>query len=132
MVYMTKISRDKYRKTGFILMLAACVSFLAVNLTYWSVLITECGESPILSAIVISLFFASIPFAIVLITYYLPPAGSVITIAISILMLAYWIIALFSDSIRTNPILVYGGIPSSIIFLAGGIFLLMDSVNSKK
>lgn len=60
--YMTKISRDKYRKTGFILMLAACVSFLAVNLAYWPVLITGYGEPPVLSGIVIALFFASIPF----------------------------------------------------------------------
>jgi len=118
--------KNKFRKIGFILMLSATGFFFIVNLVYWSVLIIESRESPIMSAVLMSLFFGSIPFAITFLTYYIPPVGSIVTIVISILVICYWFFALFSDSIRTNPILVYGGILSALVFLVGGMFIIKD------
>ena len=123
---------EKYKTTALILMMIASISFLIINLIYWFLLILEAGESPLISAVIISIFFGLIPFAITLVTYYFPPFGSIITIIISIIMFTYWIIAFVSNSIQTNPVLVYGGLPLTIIFLAGGVFYLIYSIRLGK
>ncbi len=112
---------------GIFLMGASSAAFLIINLIFWTDAIISYGESPWFSGFLIGLFFGLVPVVITILACSVPSFGSLVAIGVSLVMCAYWIVELVKEAGSIEPLLVYGGLACTVVFLAGGIVNLVYS-----
>lgn len=118
------------REIGFYIILFASIAYLVLSISYWWLVITTNGESPLLSAILMGLLYGLPPLVIVGLCHYWLALGSLIAVGASIAMTIYCVFDILFGSVKVNPIFDYMGLFLCIEFLVGGAIMLVSSTKT--